>query len=58
MGVISQEDAFAWGLLGPIARASGSNYDVRKYSLSRHETYDFEVPTAVEGDVTHGIACV
>jgi NADH-quinone oxidoreductase subunit D len=52
VGVISQEDAFAWGLLGPIARASGSNYDVRKYfPYSGYETYDFEVPTAVEGDV-------
>jgi NADH-quinone oxidoreductase subunit D len=52
VGVISQEDAFAWGLLGPIARASGSNYDVRTYfPYSGYETYDFEVPTAVEGDV-------
>ena len=52
VGVISQQDAFAWGLLGPIARASGSNYDVRKYfPYSGYETYDFDVPTAVEGDV-------
>jgi NADH-quinone oxidoreductase subunit D len=52
VGVISQQDAFAWGLLGPIARASGSNYDVRKYfPYSGYETYDFEVPTAAEGDV-------
>jgi len=52
VGVISQENALAWGLLGPIARASGSNYDVRKYfPYSGYETYDFDVPTAVEGDV-------
>jgi NADH-quinone oxidoreductase subunit D len=52
VGVLSQEDAFAWGLLGPIARASGSNYDVRKYfPYSGYETYDFEVPTETEGDV-------
>jgi NADH-quinone oxidoreductase subunit D len=52
VGVLSQQDAFAWGLLGPIARACGSNYDVRKYfPYSGYETYDFEVPTAVEGDV-------
>jgi NADH-quinone oxidoreductase subunit D len=52
VGVISQQDAFAWGLLGPIARASGSNYDVRKYfPYSGYETYDFEVPTEAEGDV-------
>jgi NADH-quinone oxidoreductase subunit D len=52
VGVVSQEDALAWGLLGPIARASGSTYDVRKYfPYSGYETYDFEVPTAAEGDV-------
>jgi NADH-quinone oxidoreductase subunit D len=52
VGVISQEDALAWGLLGPIARAAGSNYDVRKYfPYTGYETYDFDVPTATEGDV-------
>jgi NADH-quinone oxidoreductase subunit D len=52
VGVMSQQDAFAWGLLGPIARASGSNYDVRKYfPYSGYESYDFEVPTEAEGDV-------
>src|SRR5574342_193863 len=30
-GVISHDDAIGYGLAGPIARASGSDYDVRKY---------------------------
>src|ERR1051325_7003926 len=52
VGVITQEDAFAWSMLGPIARAAGSDYDVRKYfPYSGYETYDFSVPTATEGDV-------
>ncbi len=52
VGVITQEEAFAWGLLGPISRAAGSDYDVRKYfPYSGYETYDFSVPTATEGDV-------
>src|ERR671914_193283 len=52
VGVITQEDAFAWGLVGPIARAAGSDYDVRKYfPYCGYETYDFTVPTATEGDV-------
>jgi NADH-quinone oxidoreductase subunit D len=52
VGVITQEDAFAWGLLGPIARAGGSDYDVRKYfPYLGYETYDFRIPTATEGDV-------
>ena len=52
VGVISHDEALAWGLLGPIARASGSDYDVRKYfPYCGYETYDFSVPTATEGDV-------
>jgi NADH-quinone oxidoreductase subunit D len=52
VGVISKEDATAWGLVGPIARASGWDYDVRKYfPYTGYETYDFDVPTATEGDV-------
>jgi NADH-quinone oxidoreductase subunit D len=52
VGYISHEDAIAWGLVGPIARASGSTYDVRKvYPYLTYDTYDFAVPTADEGDV-------
>jgi NADH-quinone oxidoreductase subunit D len=52
VGVISEAEALAWGLVGPIARASGSDYDVRKYfPYLGYETYDFTVPTATEGDV-------
>ena len=31
VGVISKEDAVAYGLVGPIARAAGVDYDVRRY---------------------------
>ena len=52
VGVITQEDAFAWGLVGPIARAGGSDYDVRKYfPYLGYETYDFNDSDATEGDV-------
>jgi len=52
VGVITQDDALQWGLVGPIARAAGSDYDVRKYfPYLGYETYDFKVPTATEGDV-------
>jgi NADH-quinone oxidoreductase subunit D len=52
VGTVSLEQAYAWGLVGPIARASGSDYDVRKYfPYLGYETYDFKVPTATEGDV-------
>jgi len=52
VGVLTEDDAFSWGLVGPIARACGSDYDVRKYfPYCGYETYDFTVPTATEGDV-------
>jgi len=52
VGALTLEDAFQWGLVGPIARACGSDYDVRKYfPYCGYESYDFKVPTATEGDV-------
>src|SRR5919108_3048234 len=52
VGVISGEDAVAYGLVGPIARAAGVDYDVRKhFPYLGYETYDFDVPTRSEGDV-------
>jgi NADH-quinone oxidoreductase subunit D len=52
VGVITQDDAMQWGLVGPILRAVGCDYDVRKYfPYLGYETYTFDVPTATEGDV-------
>ena len=52
VGVITKEDAVAYSLLGPIARAAGVGYDVRKaFPYLGYETYDFAVPTATDGDV-------
>jgi NADH-quinone oxidoreductase subunit D len=52
VGVISQEDAISLGLVGPIARASGSTYDVRKaFPYCGYETFEFSVPTRTNGDV-------
>jgi NADH-quinone oxidoreductase subunit D len=52
VGVISKDDAIAYSLLGPIARAAGVSYDVRKvFPYLGYDTYDFTVPTATAGDV-------
>jgi NADH-quinone oxidoreductase subunit D len=52
VGVISGETAVAWSLAGPIARAAGVNYDVRKaFPYSGYDTYDFNVPIETAGDV-------
>jgi NADH-quinone oxidoreductase subunit D len=49
---ISAEEALAYGCTGPILRACGIAYDVRKrFPYCGYETYDFEIPTRTEGDV-------
>jgi NADH-quinone oxidoreductase subunit D len=52
IGVIGRDDAEALGATGPIARASGIDWDLRRDMP--YEAYDqvrFEVPIATEGDV-------
>ncbi len=52
VGVLSKEETMAYGLVGPIARAAGVSYDVRKaFPYLGYETYDFDVPIGVAGDV-------
>jgi len=52
VGKLSREDTIAMGLVGPIARAVGVNYDVRKmFPYLKYDTFDFTVPTGTEGDV-------
>jgi NADH-quinone oxidoreductase subunit D len=52
VGVVSKADAVALSLVGPIARAAGVDYDVRRYfPYLGYETYDFAVPTRTAGDV-------
>jgi NADH-quinone oxidoreductase subunit D len=49
---ISAEDAISFGVTGPVLRASGVNYDVRKaYPYSSYEDFDFEIPLGKAGDV-------
>jgi NADH-quinone oxidoreductase subunit D len=52
IGVMSKDDAVAYGLVGPIARAAGVDYDVRKYfPYLGYDTYEFSVPVQTRGDV-------
>ncbi|MBD5778990.1 NADH-quinone oxidoreductase subunit D [Pelagicoccus sp. NFK12] len=51
IGVISKEDAIAYGLTGPNARASGVDVDLRRDApYSGYEKYDFEVVLGENGD--------
>jgi NADH-quinone oxidoreductase subunit D len=52
VGRISADDALSFGLVGPIARASGLGYDVRKvFPYLGYDTFEFSVPTRTDGDV-------
>ncbi len=52
MGATSPRDALRYGLTGPLLRASGVAYDVRRaFPYLNYDEYDFEVPVQSEGDV-------
>lgn len=51
VGVISAEKAIAYGLSGPMLRATGVSWDLRKdepYSI--YDRFEFDVPVGVQGD--------
>jgi NADH-quinone oxidoreductase subunit D len=51
IGVMSAEEAIEAGVTGPMLRASGVNYDVRKaFPYCGYENYDFDVPLGKNGD--------
>jgi NADH-quinone oxidoreductase subunit D len=52
VGALSKEDAVGLGLVGPMARACGVAYDVRRaFPYLGYETFDFDVPIGSAGDV-------
>jgi NADH-quinone oxidoreductase subunit D len=51
IGIISKEEALAWGLSGPMLRATGVAWDLRKAQpYDGYEAYDFDVPVGLTGD--------
>ena len=51
IGVVSKEDAIAWGFSGPMIRASGVPWDIRR--SQPYEVYDrmeFDIPVGAHGD--------
>jgi NADH-quinone oxidoreductase subunit D len=58
VGVISAEDAIAFGMAGPSLRASGVNWDLRKSNpYSSYEKFDFDVAVGQYGDVYDRYRC-
>ena len=51
IGIISAEDAMAWGLTGPMLRGSGVAWDLRKAQpYMVYDQLDFDIPIGKNGD--------
>jgi len=51
VGTISAKDCIAYGVTGPVLRASGVKWDIRKAQpYAAYSKFDFEVPTGQNGD--------
>jgi NADH-quinone oxidoreductase subunit D len=50
-GVVSKEDLLALGVTGPLLRAAGVPWDLRKaMPYSSYDHFDFKIPVGTEGD--------
>lgn len=51
IGVVGKEDALAWGFSGPMIRASGIAWDLRKTQpYDVYDKMDFDIPVGATGD--------
>jgi NADH-quinone oxidoreductase subunit D len=51
IGVVSPEQALAWGMTGPMLRGSGVEWDLRKKQpYAMYDQMDFDIPVGVQGD--------
>ncbi len=52
VGVLTRQESIAYSMAGPMLRASGVNYDVRKAEpYSYYGSLDFDIPVYYNGDV-------
>jgi NADH-quinone oxidoreductase subunit D len=51
VGILTADDCKAYGVTGPVLRAAGMEWDLRKAQpYSGYEKYDFKIPTRTNGD--------
>jgi NADH-quinone oxidoreductase subunit D len=51
IGVVGRDDAIAWGFSGPMIRAAGIPWDLRKsQSYEVYDRMEFDIPTGTRGD--------
>ena len=52
VGVLTREEAIAYSMAGPVLRASGVKYDVRRAEpYSYYDSLDFDIPVGKNGDI-------
>ena len=52
VGILSAQDAIAYGTSGPVLRGSNVVWDIRKaFPYSGYEQFDFDIPVGSNGDV-------
>ena len=58
IGVVTKEQAYAWGFSGVMVRGSGIAWDLRKSQpYDGYETYDFDIPLGKNGDCYDRYLC-
>lgn len=58
IGVVSKDDAFAWGFSGVMMRGSGIQWDLRRAQpYESYEEYDFQIPIGKNGDCYDRYLC-
>jgi NADH-quinone oxidoreductase subunit D len=58
IGVVSKEEAYAWGFTGVMLRGSGVAWDLRKSQpYEGYENFDFDVPVGLNGDCYDRYLC-
>jgi NADH-quinone oxidoreductase subunit D len=51
VGIVSEEDLLAFGVTGPLLRAAGNPWDLRKAApYSSYEDFEFKIPVGTVGD--------
>jgi len=58
IGVVTKDEAIAWGLTGPNLRGAGVEWDLRVHRpYLGYETYDFDIPIGAVGDCYDRYLC-
>ena len=58
IGVVTKEEAYAWGFTGVMLRGSGVAWDLRKSEpYEGYENFDFDVPIGLNGDCYDRYLC-